>query len=115
MSQRITDEMYATIPAMIDDQGLKKHEIAAMFGVTPNTLQVMCSKRGISLRPGGRRQKRILLLEEEPLKLSEITLQSLREAGRALGRHPARLATDLLTAIASDNLYGAVLDEELAA
>ena len=46
---RITDEMYARIPALLE-QGTPKEAIAAMFGVTLGTLAVLCSKRGISLR-----------------------------------------------------------------
>ena len=49
---RITDEMYATIPGLIA-QRLTHFEIAAQFGVKPNSLKVLCSQRGISLRKGG--------------------------------------------------------------
>ncbi len=38
----------------------------------------------------------------------------LREAAQAMGRPIARLASDLLEKIASDDLYKAVLDEEAA-
>ena len=51
---RITDEMYARIPALLE-QGMTKAEIAAMFGVTLGSLGVCCSRRGISLRKGGPR------------------------------------------------------------
>ena len=51
---RITDEMYARIPALLE-QGMTKAEIAAMLGVTLGTLGVCCSRRGISLRKGGPR------------------------------------------------------------
>ena len=46
---RITDDMFARIPALLSE-GMTKNEIAAMFGVTPRHLVVRCSKRGISLR-----------------------------------------------------------------
>ena len=49
----LTDEKFASIPAMIE-QGISKAEIAAMCGVTKSTLQVQCSRRGVSLRPGPR-------------------------------------------------------------
>ena len=50
--KRLTDERFASIPAMIE-QGFSKAEIAAMWGVTISTLQVQCSRRGISLSKGG--------------------------------------------------------------
>ena len=48
----LTDEKFASIPAMIE-QGTSKEVIAAMWGVTISTLQVQCSRRGISLSKGG--------------------------------------------------------------
>ncbi|HJY91667.1 MAG TPA: hypothetical protein VJ255_15375 [Candidatus Acidoferrum sp.] len=107
---RITDEMFATVPALIA-RGLTKAEIAAQFGVMPSSLQVMCSQRRISLRKGGPLLKRLTLVYEE-LPLSDGVLKSLREAAQAMGRPTARLASDLLEKIARDGLYKAVLDEE---
>ena len=111
---RITDEMYATIPGLIA-QGHTRFEIAARFGLKPNSLTVLCSQRGISLRKGGSRLPRTSLsLRDEPLQLGDDVLRSLREAARLMGRPPARLASDLLEKIASDSLYMAVLDEAAA-
>jgi hypothetical protein len=108
---RLTDEMYAAIPALLE-QGMRRAEIAAMYGVTPGTLAVFCSQRGISLRKGGRR-KRKLVLSDEPLPLSNYVLKSLHEAARSLGKDSTeRLVSDLLEKIVSDDLYNAVLDEE---
>jgi hypothetical protein len=79
---RITDEMYARIPALLE-QGTTTTDIAAMYGVTLGTLKVFCSQRGISLRKGGARPPRAkLVLLDEPLPLSNDVLKSLR--GRAL-------------------------------
>ena len=84
MKSRITDEMYARIPALLE-QGTTKPAIAAMFGVTLGTLAVRCSQHGISLR----------------------------KAARSLGKGSIeRLVSDLLEKVASDDLYMAVLDEE---
>ena len=44
---RITDEMYARIPALLE-QGMTKAEIAAMFGVTLGSLG--CAARGVASR-----------------------------------------------------------------
>ena len=51
-TSRITDDMFARIPALLLE-GTTKAEIAAMYGVTLGTLVVLCSQRGISLRKGG--------------------------------------------------------------
>ena len=101
---QITDEMYAGIPALLD-QGKTKTEVAAMWGVKLSTLKVFCSQRGISLRKGGPRKL--------VLPLSDDVLKSLRKAARSLGKGSTeRLVSDLLEKIVSDDLYKAVLDEE---
>ena len=118
---RITDDMFARVPALLLE-GMTKAEIAAMYGVTPGTLVVLCSQRGISLRKGGARPKPTklpkrtnLTLPDEPLPLSDGVLNSLREAARSMGKDStAQLVSDLLAKIASDGLYNAVLDEETA-
>ena len=113
---RITDDMFARIPALLLE-GMTKGEIAAMYGVTPGTLVVLCSQRGISLRRGGSLPNRINLPERTnlTLPLSDGVLKSLSEAARSMGKgSTARLVSDLLEKIASDGLYKAVLDEEAA-
>ena len=120
-TSRITEDMFARIPSLLHE-GTTNNEIAAMYGVTPGTLAVRCSQRGISLRKGGALPKRTkphkrtnLTLPDEPLPLSDGVLQSLRVAARAMGKDStARLVSDLLEKIASDGLYKAVLDEEPA-
>jgi hypothetical protein len=104
--------MYARIPALLE-HGMTKTEIAAMCGVKLGTLVVFCSRRGISLRKRVPRTK--LVLPDEPLPLSNDVLKSLREAARLMGKSStARLVSDLLEKIVSDDLYKAVLDEEAA-
>jgi len=113
---RITDDMFARIPALLLE-GMTKAEIAAIYGVTSGTLVVRCSQRGISLRRGGTLPERTNRPERTnlTLPLSDSVLRSLREAARAMGKDStARLASDLLEKIASDGLYKAVLDEEAA-
>ena len=114
-TSRITDDMFARIPALLHE-GMTKDEIAAMYGVTRGTLAVRCSQRGISLRKGGALPKRTnLTLPDEPLPLSDGVLKSLRKATRTMGKEStARLVSDLLEKIASDGLYKALLDEEAA-
>ena len=66
-TSRMTDDMFARIPALLHD-GMAKDEIAATYGVNPGTLVVMCSQRGISLRKGGALPKRTnLTLSDKPL------------------------------------------------
>ena len=117
MRKRITDDMFARIPALLLE-GMTKAEIAAIYGVTLGTLVVLCCQRGISLRKGGPLvlpKRTNLTLPDEPLPLSDGVLKSLREATRAMGKDStARLVSDLLEKIASDGLYKAVLDEEAA-
>jgi len=107
--------MFARIPALLLE-GTTKAEIAAMYGVTLGTLAVLCRWRGISLRKGGPRPKLTnLTLPDEPLPLSDDVLKSLRKTTLAMGkRSTARLVSDLLERIVSDDLYKAVLDEEMA-
>jgi hypothetical protein len=111
-SSRITDDMFARIPALLLE-GTTKADIAAMYGVTLGTLTVLCSRRGISLRRGGSLPRRTnLALPDQPLPLSNNVLKSLRETTRAMGKDStAQLVSDLLEKIASDGLYKAVLDE----
>jgi hypothetical protein len=107
MKRRVTDEMYARIPALLEE-GKSTADIAALYGVATCSLKVMCSKRQISLRRGGPRPPRTKLV------VSHDTMRALHEAAVAMGRKTDQLATDLLDRIASDNLYRAVLDEEAA-
>ena len=109
---RITDDMFARIPALLLE-GTTKADIAAMYGVTLGTLTVLCSRRGISLRRGGSLPRRTnLALPDQPLLLSNNVLKSLRETTRAMGKDStAQLVSDVLEKIASDGLYKAVLDE----
>lgn len=110
MAPRImTDEMYASIPALIAE-GKRKQEIAEQFGVKPGALQVMCCRKGISLRPGGSRKPLVALSLLSPLPLSDKTLRALRDVAKAMGTDEVSLAGRLLEIIAKDNLYNAVLD-----
>ena len=87
-----------------------------MWGVKISTLQVQCSRRGVSLRKGGHLlPRRQLSLPDAPLTLTNTALMALRTAARAMGVDEARLASDLLETITKDDLYKAVLDVEEAA
>ena len=108
---KITPEMYATIPAMVE-AGMTREEIAVKFGVKPESLAVMCSKARISLRRGGRLLPREA--SEVPKRcvvtLSERAGEGIREKAKAMGISDLKLAKNLLEVIVNDNLYDAVLD-----
>ena len=110
----LTDEKFASIPAMIE-QGISKAEIAAMCGVTKSTLQVQCSRRGVSLRKGHLPPRRQLSLPDASMMLSNTALMALRTPAGAMGVDEARLASDLLETIPNDDFCNAVLDVEEAA
>ena len=111
---KLTQEKYDMIPALLA-QGLKKAQIAERFGVTPATLSVQCSRRGVSLRKGGPlAPRRKVILPEAPLDLNVKTLIALRVKARALGTDEASLIKELLETIVADDLYTAVLDLEPA-
>lgn len=109
---KLTQDKYDSIPALLE-QGLKKAEIAAQFGVTPSTLVVQCSRRGISLsKYGPRGRRRTLTFPEAPLDLSDSIMIALRGKARSMGIDAVRLARNLLETIVADDLYNAVLDIE---
>ena len=104
MTRRVilTQQVLAGIPALVA-QGLRKVDIAKRLGCKEDTLQVRCSTAGISL--SGRK-----LRIDDPLKLSHEAMMGLRERAASIGCSEMQLASDLLEAIARDNLYDAVLD-----
>jgi hypothetical protein len=114
--RKLTDEIFALIPSLIE-QGKSKAEIAETYGVTVGTLTVQCSRRGVSLRPGGKRVPLVTMSLPSPLPLSDETLLALRATAKAMGTDEVSLAGKLLEVIAKDNLYDAVLDtkESIAA
>ena len=110
--RRLTEEMYDGIPTLLE-QGMDKHGIAMLYGVTVNTLAVQCSRRGITLRKGGSTLGHRSLLEA-PLDLSNTVIVALRKKAMSMGTSEVRLARDLLETIIADDLYSAVLDLEVA-
>jgi hypothetical protein len=112
MKPRISDEMFETIPSMVE-QGMSAQEIALQLGVRTGSLSVMCCRRGISLRrPTTGRPPRQLKSAVE-ITLDRSVLISLRREAERTGRRSANtLISDLLTHIVRDGLYSAVLDEK---
>jgi hypothetical protein len=118
----------AGIPVLVQ-QGLRAEAIAARLGCTVGTLKVRCSQQRISLRvpkevkvvplvplvpalkpPTQKRSYAFAL--PTTLQLSRVAMSRLRQHAEAIGVNEAQLASDLLEAIARDDLYDAVLDTE---
>lgn len=120
MKAKLTKEMYDQVPSLIAD-GLNRNQIAEKFGVTVETLQVQCSKRGISLRrkdlaPFVRRVA-TTNYEASPPTAPVITewlrpelMRVLRERACERNTTPERLAGKLLRVICRDDLFDAVID-----
>jgi hypothetical protein len=95
---------YQKVPQMLQ-QGLSKQEIAAHYGIKVTSLESICYRRCISLRPGGYRRTL-------PVRLKPHLLARLRTQAQIRGTTESDLASHLLQVIASENLYNAVLDED---
>jgi hypothetical protein len=114
---KLTPEAYAAIPMMVAE-GKRPEEIAAVYGCSPGTLKVQCSKKGISLRRGVKPNPKPLEVASpkrpEKLKLSPSASFILHLAAEKRASDVNSLARDLLETIAKDNLFAAVLDTENA-
>ena len=99
-------------PQMIRElvrQGLSNTEIANRMGWTVGTLYVRCSQLKISLR---RSSKKVRLKRWPKIPLPDDLFEQLRQRAAAMGVSTAELVVDLLTEIARDGLYDAVLDRD---
>jgi hypothetical protein len=124
----LTKDLMAGIPVLVQ-QGLRAEAIAARLGCTVGTLKVRCSQQRISLRvpkevkvvplvplvpalkpPTQKRSYAFAL--PTTLQLSRVAMSRLRQHAEAIGVNEAQLASDLLEAIARDDLYDAVLDTQ---
>ena len=109
----LTQDKLASIPALVGE-GLSNAEIAAQLGCTAGTLKVRCSKFGISLRRPAELKPPKLPKSPKSPALSERATATLRQCALARGLSSAKLASDLLEVIATDDLFDAVLDHEPA-
>jgi hypothetical protein len=112
MGRRIlTKAVLASIPGMVEQDGLNAKGVAQKLGCKISTLKVRCSQENISLRPPGSRRGRPRS-KEHIIRVSGGVVASLRNRAAAVGKTEAVLVRELLEAIVRDDLYDAVLDHE---
>ncbi len=111
-----TDAVMAKIIGMIA-QGMKRKEIATALGLSENSLQVTCSRKGISFRRKSLQLKRpqplMQFVMQLPLKISDEAMHRLNLYATRQGVQPTHVAAELLEIIATDELYDAILDGDL--
>lgn len=96
--RRYTPEVLAAIPGW-RAAGASREEIASVLGVSVNSLQVTCSREGISLR--------------SPLREAlgpTLWAQLRKEAERRKTTVPG-LVSDVMRAVVGDNLFAGVLGD----
>ena len=109
-----TKEVLAEVELLVK-QGLNKQQIAGRLGCKASSLQTVACQNRISLcHPDKRKRRPIEITMQVPLEISAPALSALHKAARAKGMPCAKLVADLLEVIATDNLYDAVLDREVA-
>jgi hypothetical protein len=92
------------------EEGASDSEIACRMGWTVGTLRVRCSQLNISLRRRVKKNRSVKATGR--IKLPLCVLDLLVERASAMGLSAPSLAAELLTTIAKDDLYNAVLDSE---
>ena len=106
-----TDEALAQIPALLE-QGLSREQIAEQIGGKVSSLQVVCSRKGISLSRRDRRRRPTIEPDADlTLQVKAQTMARLQQRAEATGTSETKLASRLLDLIAKEDLYDAVLDE----
>jgi hypothetical protein len=102
--QILTKEVLAAVPGLVAS-GMNKRDIAALYGCTPQTLQVQCSRNRISLRPTG--SKRPLRID-----VSAKVVALFNASAEAKGTTSHQIVKRLLEVIVADGLIDAVLDDK---
>jgi len=116
-TEAVIADMREHIPHLIAE-GRSIREIADTIGCRPGSLKVKCAQLGISLR------RRRVLPELKPprqkvsplrpmlVELAPRIFALFDSKSRAAGVQPQTLAASLLTIIARDDLFNAVLDND---
>jgi hypothetical protein len=108
-----TPEIFAEISNLVA-QGFDTAEIAAKIGCTMGSLRVRCSQKGVRLRlPKSKPVAKSKPRERLTLRLSENIALRLEQQAHKRGKTRKEFAIALLEAIVRDNLYDAVLDQDV--
>jgi len=112
MAKIFTPQVFTEISNLVS-QGFSAAEIADKIGCKLNSLRVKCSQQGICLRRQSKLAHEGGSQERLTIKLSGATaVRLLQQAGKQ-GVSGTRFAAALLEAIVRDNLYDAVIDQEV--
>jgi hypothetical protein len=106
-----TPQVFAQILSLVE-QGLSAAEIAAQVGCTLNSLRVRCSQQGIRLRRA-KASPKIAHPTRLTVRLSRNVGIRLEQQASKQGLSATRFATNLLEAIVRDDLYNAVIDQNV--
>ena len=110
MSNRIfNSDVLEAIPKWVAS-GATSEDIAAVLGTTANSLRVMCSRNGVSLRPQGATTPPSVYAHMRRALSIEAWLELCLEAKRR-GVPPVHLAFTILEHVSADNLFSAVMDD----
>jgi hypothetical protein len=101
------------------ENGSSSIEIAQTVGSTPGSVRVVCSHHKIRLKR--RRRARVILLAHSPsirgivARMPASLYAEFHRKAEHLKLSPSALASNLLTAITTSNIFEAVLDDDEAA
>lgn len=110
---RYSDEMFQHIPKWLA-LGATKDDIAVVMGTTRSSLEVMCSRRGISLVLAGRRTWSVGPAVTDQTLRRSLTPDQVRVVyaeARARGVTAMQLVYDIVAATAQHDLFKAVLGD----
>ena len=105
---KFSDENLYKVPEMLAE-GMTRAQIAKVFGTTIASLQQKCSTKGISLRSpksvGGNKLSYYIQCE-----IAIPHRKVICEYAKQNGMTEGELVSELMTMIAQDNMFSAVLD-----
>jgi predicted HicB family RNase H-like nuclease len=112
MSKIFTPQVFVKILNLVD-QGFSAAEIAEKVGCTLNSLRVKCSQQGICLRRRAKFGPGITRPERLTVRISGNVAVRLEQQAGKQGISGTKFAANLLEAIVRDNLYDAVIDQDV--
>ena len=110
MNRKLTDEIFGLIPALVE-QASPRPRLPRDTASRPTRCK--CHARAVACRcarAASGPDAAPCLCPMAPLDLSDTVMAALRKQAKSMGVDEARLASDLLKTIVTDNLYMAGLD-----